>query len=93
VPRGAFAWATRSLKQAVKIPVVASNRINAPEIAEEILARGDADMVSLARAIPRRRGLRAKAQSGRPRRHQHLHRLQPGLPRPLLSSASPRAAW
>jgi 2,4-dienoyl-CoA reductase (NADPH2) len=51
VPRGAFAWTTRRLKQAVRIPVVASNRINAPEVAEEILARGDADMVSLARAM------------------------------------------
>ncbi len=51
VPRGAFAWATRRMKQAVGIPVIASNRINAPEIAEEILARGDADMVSLARAM------------------------------------------
>jgi len=51
VPRGAFAWATRRLKEAVGIPVVASNRINAPEVAEEILARGDADMVSLARAM------------------------------------------
>jgi 2,4-dienoyl-CoA reductase (NADPH2) len=51
VPRGAFAWATRRLKQAVGIPVIASNRINAPETAEEILARGDADMVSLARAM------------------------------------------
>ena len=51
VPRGAFAAATGRLKQAVRIPVVASNRINAPEVAEEILARGDADMVSLARAM------------------------------------------
>ena len=51
VPRAAFAWATRRLKRAVKIPVIASNRINAPEVAEEILARGDADMVSLARAL------------------------------------------
>ncbi|HEX4927588.1 MAG TPA: NADPH-dependent 2,4-dienoyl-CoA reductase, partial [Burkholderiales bacterium] len=51
VPRGAFAWATRRLKQAVRIPVVASNRINTPETAEDILARGDADMVSLARAL------------------------------------------
>jgi 2,4-dienoyl-CoA reductase (NADPH2) len=51
VPRGAFAWATRGLKQAVRIPVVASNRINAPEVAEAIIARGDADMVSLARAM------------------------------------------
>src|SRR3954471_24962199 len=50
VPRGGFAWATRRLKAALRIPVVASNRINAPETAEAILARGDADMVSLARA-------------------------------------------
>ena len=51
VPRGAFAWATRRLKEAVGIPVIASNRINAPETAEEVLARGDADMVSMARAL------------------------------------------
>jgi 2,4-dienoyl-CoA reductase (NADPH2) len=51
VPRGAFAWATRRLKEAVRIPVAASNRINAPETAEEILARGDADLVSMARAL------------------------------------------
>ncbi|TAK85985.1 MAG: NADPH-dependent 2,4-dienoyl-CoA reductase [Betaproteobacteria bacterium] len=51
VPRGAFAWATRRVKQAVRIPVVASNRINSPESAEEIIARGDADMVSMARAL------------------------------------------
>ncbi len=51
VPRGAFAWATRRLRGAVGIPVAASNRINAPEIAEEILARGDADLVSMARAL------------------------------------------
>jgi 2,4-dienoyl-CoA reductase (NADPH2) len=51
VPRGAFAWATRRIKQAVRIPVAASNRINAPEVAEDILARGDADMVSMARAL------------------------------------------
>ena len=51
VPRGAFAWATRRLREAVRIPVAASNRINAPETAEEILARGDADLVSMARAL------------------------------------------
>jgi len=51
VPRAGFAWAARRIKQAVNIPVIASNRINAPEIAEDILARGDADMVSLARAM------------------------------------------
>ncbi len=64
VPRGAFAWATRRLKQAVRIPVVASNRINAPEVAEEILARGDADMVSLARALLADPHFAAKARRG-----------------------------
>jgi 2,4-dienoyl-CoA reductase (NADPH2) len=64
VPRGGFAWATRRLKQAVGIPVVASNRINAPELAEEILARGDADMVSLARAMLADAGFAAKARAG-----------------------------
>jgi 2,4-dienoyl-CoA reductase (NADPH2) len=51
VPRGAFAWVTRQLKGQVGIPLVATNRINTPEIAEEILARGDADMVSMARPL------------------------------------------
>ena len=51
MPRGAFAWATRQLREAVRIPVAASNRINAPEVAEDILARGDADLVSMARAL------------------------------------------
>jgi 2,4-dienoyl-CoA reductase (NADPH2) len=64
VPRGAFAFATRGLKQAVGIPVVASNRINAPEVAEEILARGDADMVSLARAMLADAEFAAKARAG-----------------------------
>jgi 2,4-dienoyl-CoA reductase (NADPH2) len=64
VPRGAFAWATRNLKQAVKIPVIASNRINAPETAEAILARGDADMVSLARAFLADEAFAAKAKAG-----------------------------
>jgi 2,4-dienoyl-CoA reductase (NADPH2) len=64
VPRGAFAWATRRLKDAVRIPVVASNRINAPEVAEEILARGDADMVSLARAMLADPAFAAKAKNG-----------------------------
>jgi 2,4-dienoyl-CoA reductase (NADPH2) len=64
VPRGGFAWATRPLKEAVKIPVIASNRINAPETAEEILARGDADMVSLARAFLADEAFASKAKAG-----------------------------
>jgi 2,4-dienoyl-CoA reductase (NADPH2) len=49
VPRGAFTWVTGKLRPEVSIPVITSNRINMPETAEEILARGDADMVSMAR--------------------------------------------
>jgi len=64
VPRGGFAWAARRLKQALGIPVVASNRINAPEFAEAILARGDADMVSLARAMLADPEFAGKARAG-----------------------------
>jgi len=64
VPRAGFAWATRRLKDAVAIPVIASNRINAPEVAEGILARGDADMVSLARALLADEGFAEKAKKG-----------------------------
>ena len=49
VPRAAFSWVTAKLRSEVSIPVIASNRINMPETAEEILARGDADLVSMAR--------------------------------------------
>ncbi len=51
VPRGAFAWVTRKVKEAVSIPVSASNRINMPTHANDIIARGDADMVSMARPM------------------------------------------
>ncbi|MCX2181344.1 NADPH-dependent 2,4-dienoyl-CoA reductase [Streptomyces sp. SKN60] len=49
VPRGAYTWVTKRLMGAVSVPLVTSNRINTPEVAEEILADGRADMVSLAR--------------------------------------------
>jgi 2,4-dienoyl-CoA reductase (NADPH2) len=64
VPRGGFAWATRRIKQAVHIPVAASNRINAPEVAEAIIARGDADMVSAARAMLADPAFANKARAG-----------------------------
>ncbi len=51
VPRGAFAWVTKKMKAEVKIPLITSNRINMPEVAEEILAEGCADMVSMARPL------------------------------------------
>lgn len=49
VPRAAFTWVTAKLKGSVSIPLVTSNRINTPEVAEAVLARGDADMISMAR--------------------------------------------
>ncbi|MCG8671053.1 MAG: NADPH-dependent 2,4-dienoyl-CoA reductase [Pseudomonadales bacterium] len=51
VPRGAFSFASGRLKQEVSIPVCASNRINTPELAEEIISSGEADMVSMARPL------------------------------------------
>jgi 2,4-dienoyl-CoA reductase (NADPH2) len=49
VPRRAFAWVTKKLMGKVGIPVVTSNRINMPDVAEQVLAEGCADMVSMAR--------------------------------------------
>jgi 2,4-dienoyl-CoA reductase (NADPH2) len=51
VPRAAFAWVTRKLKGEVGIPLIATNRINTPEVAERIIAEGCADMVSMARPL------------------------------------------
>jgi 2,4-dienoyl-CoA reductase (NADPH2) len=49
VPRAAFAWVTQRLMGEVTIPLITTNRINTPEVAEGILASGCADMVSMAR--------------------------------------------
>jgi len=51
VPRGAYAWVTKKLKGEVGIPLITTNRINTPEVAEELLADGCADMVSMARPL------------------------------------------
>ncbi|MEX1220810.1 MAG: NADPH-dependent 2,4-dienoyl-CoA reductase [Idiomarina sp.] len=51
VPRAAFAWITERVKQELTIPLVAVNRINTPAIGENILAKGQADMVSMARPL------------------------------------------
>lgn len=65
VPRGAFAWVTRRLKEAVRIPVIASNRINMPQQAEDILRYGEADLVSMARPMLADPDWVRKAASGR----------------------------
>ena len=64
VPRGAFRWVTRQLKHAVSVPLITTNRINDPAVAEEILAAGDADMVSMARPFLADPALVSKAASG-----------------------------
>jgi 2,4-dienoyl-CoA reductase (NADPH2) len=65
VPRGAFAGITARLKPHVSLPLVAVNRINMPAVAEDILAAGQADMVSLARPLLADPEWPAKARAGR----------------------------
>ena len=65
VPRAAFAWVTRRLKGVVKIPLVTTNRINTPGVAEEVLASGCADMVSMARPFLADADFVVKAAAGK----------------------------
>jgi 2,4-dienoyl-CoA reductase (NADPH2) len=65
VPRAAFAWVTRKLKGEVGIPLCATNRINTPEVAEQVIAGGSADMVSMARPLLADPAFVNKAAAGR----------------------------
>nr|MCU0775961.1 FAD-dependent oxidoreductase [Ideonella sp.] len=70
VPRGAFAWVTKKMRDELRgagitVPLVTTNRINTPEVAERILAEGSADMVSLARPLLADPDFVAKARDGR----------------------------
>jgi len=70
VPRGAFAWVTKKMRDELRaagitIPLVTSNRINTPEVAEQLLADGYADIVSLARPLLADPDFVAKAKAGR----------------------------
>lgn len=65
VPRAAFTWVTEKLKGEVSIPLVTSNRINTPEMAEHVLASGHADMVSMARPMLADAEFVLKASEGR----------------------------
>ncbi|MFE5097344.1 FAD-dependent oxidoreductase [Streptomyces sp. NPDC056638] len=65
VPRGAYTWVTEKVRGAVSVPLVTSNRINTPEVAEEILASGRADMVSMARPFLADPDFVVKASEGR----------------------------
>ena len=65
VPRKAFAWVTQKLMGKVSIPIITSNRINTPDVAENVLAAGCADMVSMARPFLADPDFVAKAVAGR----------------------------
>jgi len=64
VPRANFTWVSKRLKPLIKIPLITTNRINAPEVAEQVLSRGDADMVSMARPFLADADFMNKAQQG-----------------------------
>ncbi|WP_108879486.1 FAD-dependent oxidoreductase [Anderseniella sp. Alg231-50] len=66
VPRGAWTWATRRLMGKVSIPLIATNRINTPEKADQVIADGHADMVSMARPFLADADFADKAARGRP---------------------------
>src|SRR3954470_10433754 len=66
VPRGAYTWVTKRLMGEVSVPLVTTNRINTPELAEELLADGYADMVSMARPMLADPEFVNKAAEGRP---------------------------
>lgn len=65
VPRAAFTWVTARFKKELSVPVITSNRINTPEVAEQVLARNDADMVSMARPFLADAEFVNKAKQGR----------------------------
>jgi 2,4-dienoyl-CoA reductase (NADPH2) len=70
VPRGAFAWVTKKMRDdlraaGITTPLVTSNRINTPEVGEQVLANGSADLVSLARPLLADAEFVAKARAGR----------------------------
>jgi 2,4-dienoyl-CoA reductase (NADPH2) len=65
VPRAGFTWVTEHLKGKVNIPLVTTNRINTPQVAERVLAEGQADMVSMARPLLADAHFVEKARQGR----------------------------
>ncbi len=66
VPRGGFAWVTKRLMGEVNIPLIATNRINTPEVAEKVIAEGCSDMISMARPFLADSQFVKKAMAGQP---------------------------
>jgi 2,4-dienoyl-CoA reductase (NADPH2) len=65
VPQKAFVYLAKGIKSAVRVPVIATNRINAPSLGEKIIKQGEADMVTMARALLADPDLPKKAMEGR----------------------------
>jgi len=65
VPRANFTWVTKKMKPHLSIPLITTNRINAPDVAEGVLAKGDADMISMARPFLADSEFMNKAESGK----------------------------
>ena len=88
VPRRAFAYPAQGIKSAVSIPVLASNRINDPADGEDIIRNGEADLVTMARALITDPDLPNKASEGKSRPDLSLYWLQPGLPGHAVSDST-----
>jgi 2,4-dienoyl-CoA reductase (NADPH2) len=65
VPRAAFSWVTARIKAATRLPVIATNRINDPQVAENLLSAGTADLISMARPLLADAEFGRKAAEGR----------------------------
>ena len=87
VPRAAFAWVTKRLKGEVGLPLIVTNRINDPAVAEAVAGsrrwRHGVDGAAVSRGC----GVRQQGGRGPRRRDQYLHRLQPGVSRPDIHAA------
>ncbi|RAU23391.1 NADPH-dependent 2,4-dienoyl-CoA reductase [Paramagnetospirillum kuznetsovii] len=88
VPQGAWSWATARVKAAVGIPVAASNRIKSPELAEALLERGEADLVSMARPLLADPAFAAKVRDGRAESINACIGCNQGCLDPIFSGAS-----
>ena len=65
VPRGAYTWISERLKKEISVPIITTNRINMPQVAEDILSSGQADMISMARPFLADPEILSKSSQGR----------------------------
>ncbi len=99
VPRSGYVYLARGIRRAVSVPVIASNRINDPETAEEILRGGDADLVTIARGLLADPELPNKARSGKSHLIYHCVACNQGCfdsifqGRPAICTVNPKAGY